>query len=134
MTEWLTVNEAAAHLRVHRTTIYLWCEEGSLPYHELQPTGGRRFRRVDLDAMLKPAPFGSLQRRMVATYDAGNAEYREVVVIIRNAIETTSPQNFSPWGAIEMSLRNAEATNSPDTEHGKLVREARRALEVRFKA
>lgn len=136
VTEWLTVNEAAAYLRVHRTTIYQWCEEGSLPYFELRPGGGRRIRREDLDGLLKPAPFGSLQRRMAhaLTYDAGNAEYQEVVVMIRKAIEATSPQNFIPWQAIEMSLAKAEAANPPDSERGKLVREARRALKDRFRA
>ena len=136
MTAWLSVNEAAAYLKVHRTTIYQWFEDGSLPYYELQPNGVRRVKQDDLDGLLKPAPFGSLQRRMVADasmYDAGNAEYREIAIIIRKAIEATSPENFAPWPALEISLAKAEASNPADTEHGKLIRQARRALEGRFK-
>lgn len=53
MPEWLTVAEAARYLRVHRTTIYAWCDEGRLPFYELESGGGRRFKREDLDALLK---------------------------------------------------------------------------------
>jgi len=61
--EWLTVKEAAAYLKVDRSTIYDWCERGLLAWYELRTGGGRRFRRRDLDALLErrgrsPSPDG----------------------------------------------------------------------------
>ncbi len=52
--EWLTVDEAAKYLKVHRTTIYDLCDRGVLPYYELKGARGRRFKREDLDALLEP--------------------------------------------------------------------------------
>ena len=52
--DWLTVNEAAAYLKVERSTIYRYCELGLLPFFELKTGGGRRFKREDLDALLEP--------------------------------------------------------------------------------
>ena len=52
--DWLTVNEAAAYLKVERSTVYRYCELGLLPYFELKTGGGRRFKREDLDALLEP--------------------------------------------------------------------------------
>ena len=52
--EWLTVDEAAKYLKVHRTTIYDLIERGVLPYYELKGARGRRFKREDLDALLEP--------------------------------------------------------------------------------
>ncbi len=52
--EWLTVDEAAKYLKVHRTTIYDLCDRGVLPYFELKGARGRRFKREDLDALLEP--------------------------------------------------------------------------------
>ena len=51
--EWLTVNEAAAYLKLHRATIYELCERGALPYFEIRGARGRRFKREDLDALLE---------------------------------------------------------------------------------
>ena len=51
--EWLTVNEAAAYLKVHRATIYELCERGTLPFFEIRGARGRRFKREDLDALLE---------------------------------------------------------------------------------
>jgi len=62
--EWLTPSQAAAYLQVTRQTIYRWCDEGRLPFHELQSGGGRRFNREDLDALLTP---GSPSNRTVET-------------------------------------------------------------------
>jgi len=50
--DWLTVREAAAYLKVDRTTIYRYCEQGRLRFSELTSGGGRRFKRRDLDALL----------------------------------------------------------------------------------
>src|SRR5205814_3694013 len=49
--EWLTVSQAAAHLKVSRAAIYRFCETGRLRFYTL-PTRGRRFRKKDLDALL----------------------------------------------------------------------------------
>jgi excisionase family DNA binding protein len=59
VTEWLRVNEAAKYLKVHRTTIYDLCLNGTLPYYEIRAGLGknvRRFRREDLDALLEATP------------------------------------------------------------------------------
>jgi len=52
--DWLTAREAAAYLKVDRTTIYRYCDSGLLPYFDLKTKGGRRFKREDLDALLEP--------------------------------------------------------------------------------
>lgn len=55
MPEWLTVAEATAYLKVTRRTLYRWCEQGRLRYYELESGGGRRFKREDLDKLLRPS-------------------------------------------------------------------------------
>ena len=52
--EWLTLEEAAAYLKVSKPTIYRFCSEGCLPFYKLAGTGQRRFKRSDLDALLTP--------------------------------------------------------------------------------
>ena len=52
--EWLTLDEAAAYLKVSKPSIYRFCAEGRLPFFKLAGTGARRFRRSDLDALLEP--------------------------------------------------------------------------------
>lgn len=52
--EWFTPSEAARYLRVSRQSIYSYMDKGLLPYYELKSGGGRRVRRVDLDALLEP--------------------------------------------------------------------------------
>lgn len=44
---WLSVEQAAAYLRVSRRTIYKLCAEFKLVYHE--SAGGRVFTKADLD-------------------------------------------------------------------------------------
>jgi excisionase family DNA binding protein len=51
----MTVNEAAAYLKVERTTLYLYCRRGLLPFYELRSGRGRRFKQEDLDALLTPS-------------------------------------------------------------------------------
>ena len=51
--EWLTLQEAAAYLKVTRNTVYRWCDLGLLPFFELKSGRGRRVRREDLDALLE---------------------------------------------------------------------------------
>jgi len=48
--EWLTITAAAEYAGVSRTTIYNWIKAGDLPVHR-GPTGARRIRRDDLDAL-----------------------------------------------------------------------------------
>ena len=52
--EWFTPAEAAKYLRVTRQSIYRYMGQGLLPYFTLKSGGGRRLRRVDLDALLQP--------------------------------------------------------------------------------
>ena len=52
--EWLTLEEAAAYLKVAKPTVYRFCSEGSLPFYKLAGTGQRRFKRADLDALFVP--------------------------------------------------------------------------------
>jgi excisionase family DNA binding protein len=54
MKELLTLREAAAFLKVGRSTLYRWCGEGKVPYLELH--GHRRFRLEDLEGLLKRPP------------------------------------------------------------------------------
>ena len=60
MAEWTTINEACTYLRVNPRTLYRLMREGRLPYH-VMPSGRRRLRREDLDAILKPAPTGGAE-------------------------------------------------------------------------
>jgi excisionase family DNA binding protein len=53
MPEWLTVNEAAAYLRVSRDTVYTLAAAGRLPYYQIHGVRGRRFKREDLDKLLQ---------------------------------------------------------------------------------
>ena len=55
MPAWLTIREAADYLKVNVSTIYRWCDEGRLPFYELESGGGRRFKQDDLDALLRTA-------------------------------------------------------------------------------
>ena len=54
MHEWLTLEEAAAYLKIERRTLALWARQGKVPAHRL--SGVRRciwrFLRSELDAML----------------------------------------------------------------------------------
>jgi excisionase family DNA binding protein len=50
--ELLTVEEAARYLRVPRRTLDRWRATGIGPPSIKRPSGGRRYRRQDLDAYL----------------------------------------------------------------------------------
>jgi excisionase family DNA binding protein len=52
--QWLSLSEAADELGVSRATLYRWQREGRLPLYELESGGGRRIKRNDLDALLRP--------------------------------------------------------------------------------
>jgi excisionase family DNA binding protein len=51
--EWFTVDEAAGYLRVSRRTIYKLCADGYLLGHRSSPRGHRRFRKEELDELMK---------------------------------------------------------------------------------
>jgi excisionase family DNA binding protein len=56
--EWLTLDEAAAYLKVSKPTIYRWTSAGQLPFYKLAGTGARRFKRSELDALAIPGKPG----------------------------------------------------------------------------
>ncbi len=53
VTEWLTVAEASAYLKVHRTTLYAYMEDGLLPWYSMPRGKGRRVKREDVDKLLE---------------------------------------------------------------------------------
>ena len=65
MNEWLTLEEAAAHLKVARRTLAAWARQGKVRGYLLSGTIRHvwRFRREDLDAMLLASSAGSADRR-----------------------------------------------------------------------
>ncbi len=52
--EWLSTKEAAAYLRVGRSTLYNLVKRGRLRWYELPGVRGRWFRREDLDRLRQP--------------------------------------------------------------------------------
>ena len=64
MHEWLTLEEAAAYLKIERRTLALWARQGKVPAHRL--SGVRRciwrFLRSELDGMLGVSSAGSADR------------------------------------------------------------------------
>jgi len=55
--EWLTAQEAAAHLRVKPRTLLAWAKTGKIPAHKLSGTvrSTWRFLRTELDSALNAA-------------------------------------------------------------------------------
>ncbi len=49
MSDWLTIQEAAEHLKVSKPTIYRWMREGRLTFYKMG--NSTRFRRDHIDAM-----------------------------------------------------------------------------------
>jgi excisionase family DNA binding protein len=58
MPDWLTLDEAAAYLKVSKPTLYRYCESGALRFYKLAGTGYRRFIKEDLDALMEPGQSG----------------------------------------------------------------------------
>jgi len=56
--EWLTVTEAAQHLKIKPRTLLLWVRQGKVKAFALSGTKRRvwRFRQTDLDATLVESP------------------------------------------------------------------------------
>ena len=50
----LTTNEVAELARVSRQTVWRWAEDGVLPAAVELPSGQRRFRRSDVEDLLRP--------------------------------------------------------------------------------
>lgn len=88
----------------------------------------------DVQSFYRPAgPPGTLrevQPFMAAAYDSGNDDFKVVAVMVRDAIAESS--NASSIQAIRHWLAKAEASNPPDTEHGRLVRIAGPMLLERY--
>lgn len=61
--EWMTLEAAAAYLKVAKSSIYRYCAEGRLPFYKLAGTGNRRFKRSDLEALLEPGVPGEGELR-----------------------------------------------------------------------
>lgn len=51
---WLTRKEAAEHMRVNVRTIDRWADDGLLTEYKVGGLQSTRFKRADLDAMVKP--------------------------------------------------------------------------------
>lgn len=54
----LTVSAAAKVLSVHPDTLRRWTDDGKVPAW-VTPSGHRRYRRTDLDALRPPAATGA---------------------------------------------------------------------------
>lgn len=50
---WLTTEEAAEYLNVHRETLRGWARKKEIPAAKLGNRGGFRFKREDLDRFLE---------------------------------------------------------------------------------
>jgi excisionase family DNA binding protein len=50
---WLTTEEAAAYMNVHRETLRGWARKKVIPAAKLGNRGGFRFKREDLDRFLE---------------------------------------------------------------------------------
>jgi excisionase family DNA binding protein len=52
--DWLSTKEAARHLGVSVPTLNRWVRRRRVRFYVLEANGRRRFRRQDLDALLRP--------------------------------------------------------------------------------
>ena len=55
--EWYTIDESAGYLRVSRRTMYKLIKDGQLAAYRVGTGGHRRFRRDDLERLMKPEEF-----------------------------------------------------------------------------
>src|SRR5215467_6516674 len=141
MPEWMTVSEAAAYLKVDRKTIYRWCDAGRLPFYELESGGGRRFKREDLDALLKPGRAGAvdealsdlhrrMQRQMLARGAYSDA-FEVLAILVGRASGAPRPsgsRQLPAQPALDRGIAEAElgalgAERPLVSEAGRLLRE-----------
>lgn len=126
---WLTLDEGAKYLRISRATLDRWLAEERVRAYELPSGRGRRVRRDDLDDVLvqRRLSLNELQPKMAefAVYNSGNADFQEIAVMVRDA---SADQAAWPRQIVDQSLAKAEASNSPSTFRGRLIRQARLAL------
>ena len=69
--EWLTVAEAAEHLRVSRDTIYRWARQEKLRLYKIAGTA-TRVRRQDVEGLARPMipdPWARLSQASFADWD-----------------------------------------------------------------
>lgn len=66
MTEWLTRQQAADHLKISPRTLSRWVEHGRCPVHHT-PGGRPRFLRDELDAVITSDPPTATERRTSAS-------------------------------------------------------------------
>lgn len=57
MPTWMTIQEAANYLRVSKKTVYRYIEQGRLKFYTM-PSGRKRFKQSDLDALLQKGAEG----------------------------------------------------------------------------
>ena len=50
---WLTINEAARHLKMKSGTFKNYVSKGAFPFHLIPGTGTRRYLASDLDAQMQ---------------------------------------------------------------------------------
>ncbi len=71
--EWYTIDESAGYLRVSRRTMYKLIKDGQLAAYRIGTGGHRRFRRDDLERLMMPEDFESVDA-MTAAADPVLAE------------------------------------------------------------
>ncbi len=49
--EWMTVEEVAQYLKVSKTTVYRWTEEGKLKKYKAGR--GNRYKKIDIDQYME---------------------------------------------------------------------------------
>lgn len=55
---WLSLTEAAKYLDVSKGTLYIYMNDGRLPFYYIKGSNQRRIKKSDLDALLVPGKPG----------------------------------------------------------------------------
>lgn len=129
MPHWLTLEEAAAYLKVSKPTLYRWIAAEHVRAYGLAVGRGYRLKREDLDELLQQPHLSlkELQPRMAEfyVYNGANTEFREVAIMVRDA---SVGLGGWPRQVVETSIAKAESCNPALTFRGRLIRQARTAL------
>ena len=64
--EWYTIDESAGYLRVSRRTMYKLIKDGQLAAYRVGTAGHRRFKREDLERLMMPEDFESVDTMTAA--------------------------------------------------------------------